>query len=474
MSIDVTQLTARSGYAEGDANQLAPEAADLVASYKAQVCRRYVSLNGDQLEKRLTGTDFQVTRKYDGELAVLFFDGEHVYTINTGGRLRAGLDVHREAAQRLAAAGLTEAVIAAELYVAEDAGRTRVFDVTAALADPARHGELRLAAFDIISLGGQPHTPRSYVETHAELSRIFTGPVVTPVQREQAASRAVVAQLYQQWVTDGGAEGLVVRSDLPLVYKVKPTFTLDAAVIGYSENPDAVGQVRSLLVALVTDDGRYTPVGHVGSGLTEATRADFHALLSPAEVASSYIETDANHVAFHMVKPTVVVEVKVNDVLFESPSGQIRTPLLEFDSAWARTGTAPGISIVHPVLLRVRDDKTAAGADVRLSQINEVWSWPTPPVADSDERPTSEVLRREVYTKTMGGKLMVQKLLVWRSHKGEHGFGEYVMAYTNFSTGRAEPLTWDVRISSSEDQIMAMADAVIADKVKAGWKKVGE
>ena len=472
MSLDKSALTDRNGYAEGDAYVLAPHAAALVADYKAQVCRRYICLNGDQLDQRLTGAAFRVTRKYDGELAVLFFDGADVFTVNTGGRLRAGLGVHTEAADALRAAGVTEAIVAAELYVAEDAGRTRVFDVAAALADPARQGGLRLAAFDILSVDGISHAPGSYDETHAQLRGWFSGPLVRPAQMEPAASKHQVAELYRTWVTEGGAEGLIVRSELPIVYKVKPTFTLDLAVIGFSENPDAVAQVRSLLVGLVAEDGRYTPVGHVGSGLTEATRAEFHARLAPEEVASSYVETDANHVAFHMVEPTMVVEVKVNDVLFESPSGQIRTPLLEFDGSWTRTGTAPGISIIHPVLLRVRHDKKPSGDDVRLGQIDQVWAWPTPRVVESDQRRPSEVLRREVYTKTMGGKQMVQKFLVWRSHKGEHGFGEYVLAYTNFSSGRAEPLATEARISSTREHIMAMTDALIAEKVKSGWTLV--
>jgi hypothetical protein len=473
MSIELSQLVERAGFLEGTAAKAAPSEGALVTDYKQQICRKYTSLNPEQIEHRLAGTQFQVTRKYDGELAVIFYDGQQVFTVNTGGRVRAGLAVHAEAADRLRAAGITSAVVPAELYVAEDAGRTRVFDVAAVLADPSQHDRLRLAPFEIVSLDGDEHRPASYSETHAKLSEVFTEQLVRPVQLRQVTTREQVAAVYREWVDGEGAEGLVVRSDLPVVFKIKPVYTLDAAVIGYSENPEVAGQVRSLLLAMGTQDGRYQPVGHVGSGLNDDLRTQLHARLSPLEVPSTYIETDTNHVAFHLVRPDLVVEFKVNDVLFESTNGTVYAPLLEFGGSWAKTGTSPGISIIHPVLERVRDDKAASGPDVRLAQVEEYWSWPVPPAAVSADLPRSEMLRREVYTKGSGGKLMVQKFLVWRTNKTDFGYPGFVLAYTNFSSGRAEPLATEVRISSSESQIMVLADDLIATKVKSGWKLAG-
>lgn len=471
--IEQSKLTQKQGYLEGDSATLAPDLGQAVTDYKQQVVKRYLSLNPEQLEHRLGGTTFQVTRKLDGELAVIFFDGKTAFTINTGGRIRTGLPAHEAAAKCLRAAGLSTAVIPAELYLAEGDGRTRVFDVAAALADPDQHAALRLAPFEIVSLNGDPDSSDSYTQTHAKLVEIFTAELVRPVPMKQASSKAEVAAILHEWVETEGAEGLVVRCDLPVVYKIKPVYTLDVAVIGYSENPDVAGQVRSLLVALACEDGRYQPIGHVGSGLNDALRTELFDRLSPTECASSYIETDTNHVAFHMVQPLLAIEIRVNDVIFETSSGTLLTPLLEFDKGWSRTGTSAGISIIHPVLARLRDDKTAAGVDVRLAQIEEYWSWPVPPqTGDSGPLPKSSVLRRDVFTKTTGGKLMVQKFLVWQTNKTDLGYPAYVLAYSNFSSGRAEPLTSDVRVSSSEEQILELAEALIADKVKGGWAKV--
>lgn len=469
MSIDLSKLETRRGYLEGEAASAAPEEGRTVTDYKQQVVARYLSLNPSQVEQRLGGSTFEVTRKYDGELAVVFFDGTTAFTVNTGGRIRTGLPVHEEIGRHLRAAGIGSAVIPAELHVVEDAGRTRVFDVSSALADPAAHSRLRLAPFEIVSLDGEPWRPGSYAETHQRLADLFDGDLARPVERRTATSRSQVAAICAEWVDGEGAEGLVVRPDIPVVYKIKPVYTLDVAVIGYSENPETAGQVRSLLVALTSADGRYQPVGHVGSGLSEESRSSLHAQLSPLEVPSTYIDTDANHVAFHMVKPELVIEIRVNDVLFESGGGPIRSPLLEFETSWERTGTTSGVSIIHPVLERLREDKAAHGVDVRLSQVDHYCAWPVPPQDESAEAPASTVLRREVWTKTLGGKLMVQKFVVWRTNKEGLGYPAFVLAYTNFSSGRAEPLAHEVRISSSEDQILDLADDLVATKVKSGW-----
>lgn len=275
------------------------------------------------------------------------------------------------------------------------------------------------------------------------------------------------------WTETVALDGAGNPCELALIDRSGTTL-IPMAVIGYSENPDETSQVRSLLVALIAGDGRYQPVGHVGSGLNDESRTQLHTLLSNAEVPSGYIETDANHVAFHLVRPEIVIEIKVNDVLFESLSGPVSNPLLEFDGqSWSRTGTGAGISIIHPVLVGIRQDKAVNPTDVRLAQIEEYFAWPVPPVITSDAAPASTLLRREVYTKGAGGKIMVQKFLVWATNKADRGYAEYVVAYVNFSSGRKDPLSTEVRISASCDQALAMFDALVADKVKSGWQQVG-
>ncbi len=462
--LDRSRLSEVHGYLEGRGDAVDAATLAAVLDYKREVAANYLTLNPDQIEQRLGGTELQVTRKYDGEMAVICWDGTDIAIVNSGGTVRTGLPCLDEARDALVTAGVRQALIPSELYREESAGRTRVFDA--------------LAPYDLVSIDGEPPRVSGYLDVHARLDQLFgAGELCRPVRLQSAGSRKAVADLYDRWVTEDGAEGLVVRSELPLVYKIKPRHTVDFAVVGFSEGAgDMRGQVRSLLVALMPADGQFQVVGHVGGGLTEQERRDLFAALSPLQVPSAYIETDSNHVAFHMVTPSTVIEAKINDVLFESTSGTIRNPRLEMvDGGWVRTCEVNGIAIVYPSFVRVRDDKTCDAVGVRFAQIEEFAAAPVPPDATAEaDAPASEVLIRTVYTKQLGAKFMVQKFLVWATHKEAQGYPAYVFAYTNFSSDRKDPLQQEVRVSSSREQIMELCNAAFEANIKKGWVEVAE
>jgi ATP-dependent DNA ligase len=473
--MDLSKLSSQNGFLVGKAGDVDADIATKVAGYKKNVAKNFISLNPGQIDTRLAGTQFWVTRKYDGELAVICFDGEQVAIVNSGGTMRSALPCTEQAAKALKAAGIAQALIPAELHVDAADSRGRVFEVTAALADGKSLDSLGLAVFDIVELNGEPYRSQDFGETYAELTRIFTdSSLCKPVECQKTESRSQVRDIFEEWVTDSGGEGLVVRTELPLVFKIKPRHSLDLAVIGFSEGlGEARGTVRSLLVALQPEEGVYQVVGHVGGGIPQELRAGLFAPLSAKEVASDYIETDANHVAFHMVEPELVIEAALNDVLYENVSGVIINPTLEFsDGKWRRTGQVTGMSLVFPTFERVRDDKAPTQSETRLAQLDAFAAPPTPAAAQADAGlAKSTLVRREVYTKTLGEKLMVLKFMSWATNKAAQGWPAYVLSVSNFSSDRKDPLTYDVKISSDESQITELFDQALAENVKKGWVK---
>jgi hypothetical protein len=476
MKLDISRLDYQKGYGEGAPETVDAETAALVADYKKDVCRNYISLNPEQIDERLGGSDFYVTRKYDGEYAVLLWTGEALFAINTGGKVRTGLPCMEEAGRLLKAAGVREAVIPAELYVDEEGGaRSRVFEVLTALADRTQLDRLRLAPFDLVSLDGAPFRAGSYGDTHGKLAELFPDSAwVRPVRCQRASSKAAVRELFSAWVEKEGAEGLVVRSELPLVYKIKPRYSLDVAVVGFSEGvAENRGQIRSLLLALMPADGVYQVIGRTGNGFGDELKKELYERLLALEMPSKYIETDSNHVAFHMVKPELVIQLSINDVLFESTQGVILNPRLEIrDGEYRSVGAVAGLSVVFPIFERLREDKEANARDVRLAQVAE-FAFAPAAAADSHagEPPKSSVLCREVYKKETGGKLMVQKFLAWKTNKEAFGYPACVFSYTNFSSERAEPLSCEARVSSSEEQILDIFKEYVEKNVKKGWVK---
>jgi hypothetical protein len=84
-------------------------------------------------------------------------------------------------------------------------------------------------------------------------------------------------------------------------------------------------------------------------------------------------------------------------------------------------------------------------------------------------------VRREVWTKTTKGQLAVRKLLVWQTNKseGSHRYPAYVVHWTDYSAGRAEPLDRDVRPAPDEATAQQVAQDFIDANIKKGWEKVG-
>jgi hypothetical protein len=476
MEIYKDKLTVKNGYEEGPAETVAAELSAKAVNYKKTVTGSYLSVSPDQIESRLGGTDFFVTRKYDGELNLIFFDETGVFVLNRSGRARLGLPCVEEAGKALAAAGIRQAVIPSELYVNEDKGRTRVFDVLEALADEKLVQTLRIAPFDIYEINGGANRSGSYGETYRMLDDIFgKSEMCRPVAMQRASSKQEIREIYRKWVEDEGAEGLVVRCELPLVYKIKPRYTVDAVIVGFSEGTgEQKGQIRSLLLAMMPEKGHYQIVGRTGNGFDEELRKQLLADLSPKTAESLYIETDSNHVAFHMIKPETVIELMVNDILFETPSGAIMNPVLEIiDGQYVKRGNVNGISFVYPVFVRLRDDKKVCCEDVGLAQTGSFSDIQDNKTGQSGELPKSKIIHREVYRKTAGEKLMVQKFVIWKTEKGKTaGYPAYVFHYTNFSSERKEPLQRDVYVSDNEEQIMQIMQEAIDKNIKKGWEIV--
>ena len=153
MKIDLKKLKEAKGYKKGE-GVLDAETITLARDYKRRVAGAYAPIAPDSIESMVGGKEIVATRKIDGEMQVLCFDGKDAVIINGSGITRASLPCVEAATKALKAAGLKSAVIAAELHVDESEGRTRIYDVVSALAGKAE--DLRLAPYDIIQLDDKP------------------------------------------------------------------------------------------------------------------------------------------------------------------------------------------------------------------------------------------------------------------------------------------------------------------------------
>lgn len=372
------------------------------------------------------------------------------------------------------AAGLTDAIVAAELYAVLSAdGRERVHDVKSAIAG-GQHDCLRLAPFDILSLDGEDYHADHYKDTHARLLQFFAGALVAPVEGKAAAGRGEVAAIYDEWVIGGGAEGVVVHCELPFIYKIKQRHSIDAVIMGYTVGEGIhAGMLRDIMVGVMDSEGRLQQFATLGNGFTEEQRTDLYATLSQMHVKSEFVATDSRNVAYRMVRPEIVIQISVVDLVSENSKGEPKMNMLvnySDNEGYTVVAQTPGVAAHSPVFECLRPDKSCNPTDVRLSQLTDLCPFSDAKPVSLTGLPESELLARRIFTKGADAKLMIQKYTVWKTNKEQTGaFPAYVFHYTDYSVGRKEPLKRDIRVSNSREQIFAIMDQFIADNVKKGW-----
>jgi ATP-dependent DNA ligase len=448
---------------------------ETLQTYKRRVASTYRALPPKRLGE-LSAALMWVTRKIDGETWFLVSQSGQVFLASPSGRVLAGdLPILRQAAK------LPEgSIVAGELYARVPDRRERVGDLAAALArDGAEAPDgIAFAVFDGIQLAGQP-LPIAYDEKLQALSTCLTSDSHLHVIEVLALHTGLeVAQHFESTVLTTGSEGLVVRHTNGVIYKVKPEISLDAVVIGYTVKADQPQACRSLLLGLRTADGLFAVVGACGNLGDDAQRAAWFDRLQPLSVTSQIRRASDSGGLYQFVQPQFVAEFIVTDLQGELSDGsRPMAQMATFDeSGWSRAGSIPSASLIHPVFTRLREDKECDEVSVRFAQLQDylpVESVRT--TATALALPVSNLIRREVWTKTTKGQLAVRKLLVWKTNKSEVSpvFPAYVVHWTDYSAGRAEPLDRDVRPAPDENVAQQLAQEFIDTNIKKGWEKVG-
>ena len=398
----------------------------LCAGYRRTVAGRYAGATVDTLGELGPGP-FQVSPKIDGQLWFLVADGEEVILAAPNGRVLCGtLPLLDEARKTLGARATGRTVLAGELFVIPESGRPRVGAVVSLLAGGKEAGVKRLCfqAFDLVEDGAlegegahEAYTDRlSALESYLE-----GGKRVKSITTEQAADVEAIKAAFSKWVDGGKAEGLIARSPAGRIIKVKPEFTLDLVIIGYTQRSGEPEQVGSLLLSFMRTDGSFQLAGACGILGSHEERANLYAQLSLQHADCNYSYASSRGAMYRFVEPKTVVEVKVNDLQSESVSGDALTRMsLSFDESWSALGQMPSVSLIHPVMVRTRDDKQVNAVDIRMSQVEEhCFVSRLEDKAEPTELPASTVLKREVYTKVTKGVTSIKKLILWKTNKEE-------------------------------------------------------
>ena len=477
------------GYRIGTVDDLREEGYLRIArTRRRQLGQMTMGLDTETANRRVPDSVYQISQKIDGEFSMLIYEDGEVCMLNPGKTLRAGAPFMTEAAERLKKSGVKKALIGGEFYVqrnpelrAKDGKATRVHDIVRIGRKPTNQAELdqlAFAAFNIWEWDGADLS-MDYEASIKKLNEVFgDGTRVHPVKTVIGENAKAVLKQYEEWVTGEGHEGVVARSETAGVFKIKPRHSLDLAVVGYTESTDdRAGMLHDMLLAIVRGDGTFQIVSRVGGGFSDEQRVSILQKLKPLAAESEFHEVNSARVAYQMITPGLVIEIECLDLVAMTSRGNpIDKMVLDWnteDSRWEGLRRLPLCSIISPQFIRFRDDKTANKDDARLSQLTDIVDIPdVDRVAEEIVLPESEIVKRAVALKILRGATMVRKIVLWKTNKEEASkdFPAYVMQLTDFSPNRKDPLQYDMRVSSSKEQLLGYFAEWEEKYFIGGWK----
>ena len=463
-----------------------PELGATLSVYRRSVAGRYRAIQSANMLTELPDTTLLVSPKVDGQLWYLIAESNDVWLASPTGRsIRGPLPIIDEARKTLGARAKDRVVVAGELFALATTGRPRCGDIAARLAEGADADTKRLGflAFDLVQGGDAecPHPSDDYPERYATLERLLAGGKrVRAIESVSCSGPDEVRAKFVEWVESGKAEGLVARDPVGRIYKIKPRLSLDCAIVGYTERSNAPDQVRSILCAVMRHDGSYQLIGATGNVGSDADRASLHKLLSPTLAASNFRFASDAGAMYRFVRPETVVELTATDAQSEDARGQpLRQHVLLYDDekGWQPRLPLPGASLLHSSMQRLRDDKSVNDIDIRASQLEErCHVHGLNESAEAVDLPTSEVIRREAYSKASKGKTAVRKVVVWKTNKEaiDATFPAFVVQLTDYSPTRKEPLKRQVRLAPDKATADGIANDIVAANIKKGWSRHGD
>lgn len=442
---------------------------DLLAGYKRRVSGNYRPLPSTDIEQLSAGRMW-VSSKLDGELWFLVMQQDELLLTNAKGEVIAGNVPVLAQAQHLDEG----TVIAGELHARVEGRRARVGDLAFAMAreDGSDAEAVLFSAFDLLrDHSGEPEA--AYEQRLKRLNQLIPGNShLSVVATELLNTAADVRSRFQARVLTGQEEGLIVRLDNGIIHKLKPSVSIDAAIIGFTTKVDQPDLVRSVLLGLLREDGAMVLLGACGNLGAMEERQALHLKLEPLKVASQLRHASDSGGLYTFVRPELVAEVVVTDLQAELADGrQPTSPVLTLTpEGWQSAGMAASPRLLHPVLSRLRSDKAVNVQDIRFAQVQAYQAAAAAEAAPAAELPQSTLLRRAVWTKETKGQTAVRKLLVWKTNKeAVADFPAYVVHWSDFSAGRATPLDREVKPAPDEASAMQIADEMIAANIKKGW-----
>lgn len=222
------------------------------------------------------------------------------------------------------------------------------------------HSWICLGLFDLIEVDGKKINMDWAWKLDEMESMINGGSVrVHVLPSMQVKTKGDVVKAWQDFRIRRGYEGLVIHTD-NITSKMKPELEIDAVIVAAQKNDGyRKKQVTSVRVALMTAKDTYLEIGDVSSGITHQLRTELW------KFKMNFPLEENQH--FVYVHPLIVVKLRVNGLYCKQmPKWKV------VNSRRVDLGVADSITMRHPCLEEIRQDKDPSPKEVGLNQIPKV------------------------------------------------------------------------------------------------------
>lgn len=438
-----------------------------IPSYKSKIASRYIPVDAEQIGLKIAESDgYFASIKHDGHLAFLQITDGKAKLFD-----RSGNDLRIPSIEKAAADIKENVILAGELCVFENNASTSHREVAANLNHPDKV-DFRFGAFDILEYkNAEP--PADLSEKLNLIQTLVKGnDQVFTIEQHSFSSRKEIITFFKE-ATSNNREGIVVRVPSGITYKVKNVISLDCVVLGYAESTgDRAGWMRELLIGFALENNQFQIIGKCSNGFSETERQEWPKKLEQSIVASEYTEVSGAKTAFVFVRPEIVVEVSCLELINENSSGAIQKAYLTYDakSGFTYQGQANTISLISPSFVRIREAKKVREKDAGASQAYDLVA-PVEQSEATEANVDSEIVSREVYTKSGKGGTAVRKFVGLKTNKQESGiFSPFVLVYSDYSAGRKTPLEQEIFLCQNEKELESKMTELKEENIKKGWE----
>ena len=441
----------------------------IAKQYKCAVAAKYRPLKPEEISLIPSGKIF-VSKKIDGELWLAHINQNGATLFSKGGRfIKEGIII--ESLKGCLPNYIEYLIVAGELYFQKDS-RERVGDVAKAISEKD-FNNLSFAIFDLVKMDGKL-LPLNYEQKLEELQSIFKQKNnLKVIETKEISDKNNLKDFYEKSVKIENAEGIIIRTGTGITYKVKPSISIDAIVVGFTSKVNEPQKVRSFLLGLKREDKSIQLIGACGN-LLGSLKEELYRKLEDIECESKFRHSSSDGNLYRFVKPEMVLEVKCTEIQSEdSNANSIRRMVLEFkNNIWDPLALTDCVSLIHPVILRERLDKNSDETDVRISQIESFLdSKKIKEKIKQIELPKSELINRKVWTKDGKNGISIRKIITLKTYKSEiwDGWPEWIVFYSDFSSGRKSPLERKLKTAQNEEEANKIVNNLIELNIKKGW-----